>query len=57
MLEETLEQNQRKNTNLELEMDGPDYFVDGVRGLDIEKRNVGGNKEHAWPVEEEDILL
>ena len=46
MLEETLDQNQRRYTNLELEMDGPEYFVDGVGGLDTEKRTVGGNKEH-----------
>ena len=46
MQEENQKQNQHRYTNLELEMDGPEYFVDGVRGLDIEKRTVGGNKEH-----------
>ena len=57
MQEENQKQNQRRYMNLELEMDGPDYFVDGVRGLDIEKRTVGGNKELVQPVEEDVILL
>ena len=45
MQEENREQNQHRDMNLKLEIDGPEYFVDGVGGLDTEKRTVGGNKE------------
>ena len=45
MQEENREQNRHQDMNLKLEIDGPEYSVDGVRGLDIEKRTVGGNKE------------